>query len=547
MSRPKAHEPYAFDEPAKSEIKTNPMNSPVQNVFDGGSAERLLASMPSRLTGLVERQANANPHRRALISGSKTITYAELWQAIGRAKDILKDAGVVPGDRVMIVNENSIAAVTFVFAATALDAWASPINARMSAREIDACRAFSGCRTVVYTIGDSSSAADHATRVQASTHDDPVFGKVALAPTDENARPEPVYPEKERQTAILLFSSGTTGAPKGVRLSHQAIMYMGGNMAELRKITPDDMFYNIAPLSHVIGLGAMLTTAIWAGGTTELVPQFRPDNFVAALHANRISYVMGVPTIFARVIEYAEANGLSLRSDRLRFIAVGGMPLDLTLKAQIESAFGLEIGNSYGMTEISPITRSPGATVGRTVGVPQPGIKIRIMREDGHSAAIGEPGEIWVKGPNLMLGYYKNDTANEDVSRPDGFITTGDIGSMDHEGNLSLVGRTKDVIIRSGFNVYPIEVEAVLSQVPGVALVAVVGRAVDGNEEVIAYVQPTAGRQLEIAKLEAWAKENLTAYKRPAKIILTNELPIGPTGKILKSKLKADLAADDKQ
>ena len=140
------------------------MNSPAQNVFDGGSAERLLASMPSRLTGLVECQANANPDRRALISGSKTITYAELWQAIGRAKQILKDAGVVPGDRVMIVNENSIAAVTFVFAATALDAWASPINARMSAREIDACRVFSGCRTVVYTVGDSSSAADHATR-----------------------------------------------------------------------------------------------------------------------------------------------------------------------------------------------------------------------------------------------------------------------------------------------------------------------------------------------------------------------------------------------
>jgi acyl-CoA synthetase (AMP-forming)/AMP-acid ligase II len=547
MSQPKAREQYASDATAQSEIKIHPMNFPAQNVFDGGSAERLLASMPSRLTGLVERQAIATPDRRALISGSKTITYAELWQAIGRAKQLLKDASVVPGDRVMIVNENSIAAVAFIFAATALDAWASPINARMSAREIDACRSFSGCRTVVYTVGDSSSAADHAARAHASAYDDPVFGKIALAPTDMNARPEPVYPEKERQTAILLFSSGTTGAPKGVRLSHQSIMYMGGNMAELRKITPDDMFYNIAPLSHVIGLGAMLTTAIWAGGTTELVAQFRPDNFVAALHANRISYVMGVPTIFARVIEYATASGLSLRSDRLRFIAVGGMPLDLTLKAQIENAFGLEIGNSYGMTEISPITRSPGATVGRTVGVPQPGIEIRIMREDGRNAAIGEPGEIWVKGPNLMLGYYKNDAANEEVRRPDGFMTTGDIGSIDQDGNLSLVGRTKDVIIRSGFNVYPVEVEAVLSQVPGVALVAVVGRAVDGNEEVIAYVQPTAGRQPKIAELEAWAKENLTAYKRPTEIILTNELPIGPTGKILKSVLKADLAGSSKQ
>ena len=522
------------------------MNSSGQTVYDGGSAETLLASMPSRLAGLVHRQAVAAPNRPALVSAGRTVTYSELWSAIERAKELLKAAGVVGGDRVMIVNENSIAAVVFIFAATDLDAWASPINARMSAREIDACRAFSGCRTVVYTVGDSSSAADHAARTQAHPHEDPVFGKVALAPTDIAAQPEPVHAEKERQTAILLFSSGTTGAPKGVMLSHQAIMYMGGNMAKLRNITPDDVFYNIAPLSHVIGLGAMLTTAIWAGGTTELVTQFRPDHFVAALKANSITYVMGVPTIFARVLEYAKANGLSLRSDRLRFIAVGGMPLDLTLKSQIEEAFGLEIGNSYGMTEISPITRSPGATVGRTVGVPQPGIKIRIVREDGQSAAIDEPGEIWVKGPNLMLGYYKNAAANEDVSRPDGFMTTGDIGSVDQDGNLSLVGRTKDVIIRSGFNVYPIEVEAVLSQVPGVALVAVIGRPVDGNEEVIAYVQPTAGRQLDVATLDAWAKEHLTAYKRPKEIILTNELPIGPTGKILKSKLKTDLTAADR-
>jgi acyl-CoA synthetase (AMP-forming)/AMP-acid ligase II len=518
---------------AMHETRSSAKNPSPQNLFSGGSAEALLASMPSRLAGLVERQARTAPDRPALVSGDKIVTYSDFWRAIGRAKDLLKIAGVVGGDRVMIVNENSIAAVTFIFAASDLDAWASPINARMSAREIDACRTYCGCRTVVYTVGDSPAAADHAARVQARPHDDPVFGKIAFGRTDASAQPEPVYAEKDRQTAVLLFSSGTTGTPKGVMLSHQAIMYMGGNMAELRDITPNDVFYNITPVSHVIGLGAMLTTAIWAGGTTELVTQFRPENFVDALKADRITYVMGVPTIFARLLEYAGSRSISLRSDRLRFIAVGGMPLDLTLKAQVEEAFGLELGNSYGMTEIAPVTRSRGATIGRSVGVVQPGIEVRIVREDGKDAAIGEPGEIWVKGPNLMLGYYKNESANNEVKRADNFITTGDLGSMDQDGNLSLVGRTKDVIIHSGFNVYPIEVEAVLSQVPGVALVAVVGRTVDGNEEVIAYVQPSAGRHLDVAELDAWARANLTAYKRPKEIILTNELPIGPTGKIL--------------
>jgi acyl-CoA synthetase (AMP-forming)/AMP-acid ligase II len=521
------------DAPASS---INPSRS---NVFDGGSAEALLAAMPPRLAGLVQRQAIATPDRRALISGDKTITYGELWQAIGRAKELLKAEGVVGGDRVMIVNENSIAAVVFILAASDLDAWASPINARMSSREIDACRAYCECRTVVYTVGDSPAAADHATRAAARTFEDAIFGTVAFGLTDPAVLSEPVFADKERQTALLLFSSGTTGTPKGIRLSHQAIMYMGGNMAELRNITTDDIFYNIAPVSHVIGIGAMLTTAIWAGGTTELVAQFRADKFVEALKADRITYVMGVPTIFARLLDYARTNNVSLKSSRLRFIGVGGMPLDLTLKAQIEDAFGLVVGNSYGMTEIAPITRSRGGTIGRTVGIVQPGINLRIVREDGEDAAIGEAGEIWVKGPNLMLGYYKNDAANNDVRRPGGFISTGDLGLMDQDGNLSLVGRTKDVIIHSGFNVYPVEVEAVLSQVRGVALVAVVGRMVEGNEEVIAFVQPIAGHKLDVAELEAWARTNLTPYKRPKEIILTNELPIGPTGKILKSKLRA--------
>jgi acyl-CoA synthetase (AMP-forming)/AMP-acid ligase II len=525
------------------ETETTAMAPSATTIFSGGSAQALLASMPPRLAGLVERQAIRAPDRPALISGGRIVTYADFWQAIGRAKAILKTAGVVGGDRVMIVNENCIAAVVFILAASDLDAWASPINARMSAREIEACRVYCACRVVVYTSGDSPAAADHAASAQASPHDDAVFGTVAFGHFDPDAQPEPVYPEKERQTAVLLFSSGTTGAPKGVMLSHQAIMYMGGNMAELRNITADDMFYNITPVSHVIGIGAMLTTAIWAGASTELLPQFRPELFVAALQANRISYVMGVPTIFSRLLDYARNKNISLRSDRLRFIAVGGMPLDLTLKAQIEAAFGLEIGNSYGMTEIAPITRSAGSTIGKSVGVVQPGIDVRIVRKDGSDAAVGEPGEIWVKGPNLMLGYYNNPSANDAVGRADGFMTTGDLGSMDPDGNLSLVGRTKDVIIRSGFNVYPVEVEAVLSQMPGVALVAVIGRVVDGNEEVIAYVQPTAGSRLDVAALSEWARANLTPYKRPREIIITDQLPIGPTGKILKSKLKTDALA----
>lgn len=521
-------------------------NFPSLSLLRGQDTGPLLAAMPPRLAQLVARQADSAPQHPALISGERILTYGQLWQAITRAKGLLRAAGVGGGDRVMIVNENSIAAVVFILAATDLDAWASPINARMSAREIDGCRALCRPRLVVYTSGDSAAAAAHAKADDCRSIRDAAFGEVAFGASDGDAVPEPVFAEKERQTAVLLFSSGTTGAPKGIMLSHQAIMYMGGNMAVLRNITPDDKFYTMAPLSHVIGVGGMLTTAIWAGATTELVTQFRPETFIAALNAGRITYVMGVPTIFARVVDYARSHGIALGPHRLRFIAVGGMPLDPTLKEQIETAFGLQLGNSYGMTEMAPVTRSRGATVGRTVGVVQPGIEIRLVRDDGTPAAFDEPGEIWVKGPNLMLGYYRNDQANADIRRADGFISTGDIGTIDREGNLSLVGRTKDIIIRSGFNVYPSEVEAVLSQVPGVALVAVVGRPVDGNEEVVAYVQPVAGVTLDVAELDKRARAELTPYKRPAEIILTEALPIGPTGKILKSRIKAAFAHPEK-
>jgi acyl-CoA synthetase (AMP-forming)/AMP-acid ligase II len=209
----------------------------------------------------------------------------------------------------------------------------------------------------------------------------------------------------------------------------------------------------------------------------------------------------------------------------------------LALKARIEEAFGLKMGNSYGMTECNPVARSPGGVDTNEVGNVQPGIEIRIVREDGRDVAPEESGEIWVKGPSLMLGYYRNEAATSAALRS-GWLATGDLGRMDEDGKLYIVGRSKELIIRSGFNVYPVEVESVLSLYPGVAQVAVVGREVSGNEEVVAFVQPAPGVSLDVADLARWATERLAPYKRPAEIILNSDLPVGPTGKIFKVRLK---------
>ncbi len=201
------------------------------------------------------------------------------------------------------------------------------------------------------------------------------------------------------------------------------------------------------------------------------------------------------------------------------------------------------MGNSYGMTECNPIARSAAGVETNEVGELQPGVTVRIVRDDGEDAGVDERGELWAKGPSLMLGYYRNKDATQAAMRPDGFLATGDLATVDAMGRLYIVGRSKELIIRSGFNVYPAEVEAVLALYPGVAQVAVVGRQVEGNEEVVAFVQPTHGVVLDTDALAHFARDRLAPYKRPAEIILQSELPVGPTGKIYKSLLR-DIAAN---
>lgn len=381
------------------------------------------------------------------------MTYGGLWDATKEAVRLLRKLRVSAGDRVVVVAENGMQIVPLLLAISEMDAWAVPLNARMSVREIETIRVFAGCTRALYCVGDSQSAASHA---QADEIEREVFllGKIAVSVRNEKVFPEPFYPDKARQTAVLVFTSGTTGEPKGVMLSHQALIYMGANMVDVRKVTKEDSFYNSSPVSHAIGLGTVLMTAFWAGASAELVARFTAQHFVEALKHERITGVTAVPTLFARVLEFADQNGISLRSKRLRIIATAGAPLDLALKTRIEEAFGLRMGNSYGMTECNPVARSPGGVDANEVGEVQPGVEIRIVREDGQDVAPDESGEIWVKGPPRMLGYYRNESATNSVLRQGGWLATGDLGRMDENGKLYIVGRSKELIIRSGFNVY---------------------------------------------------------------------------------------------
>lgn len=500
--------------------------------------------MPARISDLPFRWAEKTPDRIALETDTARVTWSGMAAAIERTAQWLRDHDVRPGDRVMVVNENGVAAAILVFAISRVDAWASMLNARMSAREITTMRDFAGARRVVYTIGDSPAAAAHAAAIGAAIHHDPVLGSFAIGPLDESAVPEPVFAPGDRQVATLTFTSGTTGHPKAVMLTHHAVMFTGASNCVSRKITPADRLYIVAPLSHSIGLSSNLLAAAWAGATSLLPARFDPAHLAKALRDDKVTFLVAVPQVYGRLLDYAQEKGLDLRSAALRVTGVGGAPLDATLKKRVTETFGLPFGNGYGATEMVPITRVPDGVEAEdnVIGEAQPGVEIRIVRADGTQAPPGEVGEMWARGPSLMQGYYRDAAATAEVMRPGNWLATGDLCQQDPNGNYRIVGRIKEVIIRSGFNVYPTEVEGVLNTHPSIAASAVVGRTVEGNEEVVAYVQLLPGRDADTAALQSFLRDNLAAYKVPSEIVV-HQLPIGPTGKILKSALKRDAQA----
>jgi acyl-CoA synthetase (AMP-forming)/AMP-acid ligase II len=500
--------------------------------------EAILAAMPDRLSHLARKWAQEAPDSLALMSDRRAVSYRALWSAVQRARTALADAGVRGGDRVLLINETSIAAVVFLLAASELDAWPCLVNARLAGAEIDTFRELTQCRLAVYTVGDSPAAALHAAGDTALLLEDRIFGSVAIGRTDASCQPEPVKPDKSRQVGAVIFTSGTTGKAKAVMLSHQAVMYMGATMAIYRRVRPDDAFYIVVPLSHVIGLGAALFTAFWVGASAELVPRYAPEHLARALLNNRVSHLLGVSTMYRRLIEYGEVHGLDLRSPRLRMLGAGGAPMDLALKRDTEAALGLPLRNSYGMTENNPIARTLEGAADDAIGEIQPGVELRLVDTDGRDVGTGESAEIWVRGPSRMLGYYRDAQATEAALRPGGWLATGDLARSDEAGSLYIVGRSKDVIIRSGFNVYPTEIEGIINQHPDVSASAVVGVPVDGSEEIIAYVQRVAGSRCDAAELAGLVRKYLAAYKRPAKFVVVDALPLGPTGKVLKRDLR---------
>ena len=503
----------------------------------------IAAGLPSRIHEVIDRHVACSPDRIALIEDGTSWSYRELDRSVADIAAGLKSLGVGAGDRMIIVSENCIALAALLLAASRIDAWAIVANPRLSPRELDQIRDHSGARRMFFTSEVSKEAAAHAQRFGAETRQLGPLKGIAVRALNESAVAEPVESDPTKQVAVLIYTSGTTGTPKGVMLTHDNLLISAKTTAHFRKMDAGDKVYVVLPISHIVGISLLIMT-LMVGATVRLVSKYDPAALAKAIAEEGITILNGVPATYQRLLEYKAVAGLrQLDRGSLRLIAVAGAPLDLDLKSRVEQELGLPLSNGYGITECSPGisgVRFDAPRADHAVGTLLPGIEARVRTLDGIAVAKGEVGELHVRGRNIMRGYYRAPDLTAKAIDSDGWFNTGDLARFDGDC-LYIVGRTKEMIIRSGFNVYPAEVEAILNSHEAVVQSAVVGRAVEGNEEIVAFVQLMQGSPVKPADLMAFINPQLTSYKRPSEIIVLEALPATSTGKILKHKLAESL------
>lgn len=461
-------------------------------------------------------------------NGGASWDYAALDAACNGVRDALESVGVRPGDRVLIVAENCAAAVAALFACSRLGAIAVPTNARQTEAELTRINDHARPVAALLTSAASPDAAAHARRMGARKITG-AFGTLHLA------TPFGANRTIERDVAALLYTTGTTGAPKGVMLTHGNMVFGGRTSAVLRHMSHEDVIYGVLPLTHVFGLSSIVTAAMCAGARIRFEARFSAARLYRALH-DGVTLLSAVPQMHALLMQYTREQGHeSLQSDTLRYVSSGAAPLDPEWKRKAEAFYGVALQNGYGLTETTAgvcVTQNRIGDPDISVGPPLPEVEVLIDQPDRDAI-----GEVLTRGPHVMKGYYRNPEATAVALDRDGWMHTGDLGRIDARGVLHILGRLKELIIHGGFNVYPPEVEAALNAHPQVIQSAVVGRTVDGDEQVLAFVQVAADDVPDPGDLRRFVARQLAGYKRPAQIVMADELPAAPTGKILRYRL----------
>jgi len=469
----------------------------------------------------------------------KDLSYKAVWAASKRlAKKLIE---IAPGDSEAEINIGLFAPnlpgfYVGYFGTLAANKVTVPINFLLQQSEIMTIGMHSGLRIIIASgplyekvVEMAKALPIKVLRAEDFLNEDPV-------PED---LPEPTRGDDD--VAVLMYTSGTTGTPKGVMLTHTNLIENYTSVIDVYPFTKEHTFVCVLPLFHSFGMLAMMLLPIQFGARTVLVPQFQPQKLAEIFNTYTRCIFFGVAPMFQVLAILAKSKGLKFGNLELCVTGAAALPNDV--KNLFEAATGIDLYQGYGLSEASPVVslNLPGKHKPGTVGEPIEGVEVQIWDDDNNRLPNGEIGEIMVYGKNVMKGYYKNPDATEQTLT-DGWLHTGDLGRVDDDGYTTIVGRKKELIISAGENIYPLEIEDVLTSHPAVKEAAVIGVPhPTRGEDAKAYVSLHEGMTVDIAELRNLCKEKLAAYKVPAEFEIREDLPKSPTGKILKRVLQSEL------
>ena len=475
--------------------------------------------------------------RVAVRVGDAVMTYRQLDEASARVARLLHERGLRPGDRAGIMLPNLAEFPVVYYGVLRAGGIVVPMNPLLKAREVAYYLGDSGAGLAFAWHAFAEEARGGAQRAQAEiiVVEPAGFPELlaSVAPDDD------VADRDGDDTAVILYTSGTTGQPKGAELTH-------GNLrsntevarADIVRAGPDDVIFGGLPLFHVFGQTVALNVAVVAGACLTLVPRFDAQHALRIIADHRVTVFEAVPTMYVALLHAPDRA--SYDTSALRMCISGGAALPVEVLRGFEEAFGVPVLEGYGLSETSPVAsfnqpgreRKPGS-----IGTPIRGVQMRVVDPEDHEAAQGAVGEIAIRGPNVMKGYWQRPEATAEAIR-DGWFHTGDLARVDEDGYFYIVDRKKDLIIRGGYNVYPREIEEVLYEHPAVAEAAVIGLPHPAlGEEVGAVVALRPGAVIGAEELRDYVKGQVAAYKYPRHVWIVGTLPKGPTGKILKREI----------
>ena len=500
----------------------------------------------NNLADLLHATANDRPDGVAFIDAAtgRETTWGSLDASVDATAAGLRSHGLEPGDRVALVLGNRIEFVAMYFAILRAGMVVLPLNVAYTAHELADLLRRSGTRLVIADETTESAAA--AAAVESATEivvvGDPAYDALERSGRRADAPRLDAEPFDPESLAVLLFTSGTTGPSRGAMLTHRALL---ANIEAVRSLDPaplanDDVVLIVLPLFHIYALNAVLGLSVSVGATSVLVTKFSPVATLETVRAYGVTNIPAAPPVF---VAWSAMPDLDHALAGVHSLISGAAPLSPAVFRAFEEMAGQPVWEGYGLTEASPVVSS--TMVGRRpkpgcVGAPLPGVEVRLVDEDGADADEDDPGEIWIRGANLFSGYWPDGL---DGPAADGWYATGDVAYRDEDGDLHLVDRRRDLVLVSGFNVYPFEVETVIASHPDVAEVAVIGVPHEGTgESVKAFVVPVTGHTVSREQVLALCEARLARFKCPTVIEIVDALPHSSTGKIARARLREGLA-----